>query len=623
MLGVLGALGCGGGSSGGGGGSLNFRPVWEQRALGSGTGASASAPPASLPRASFGPNLPAAVKTIRIAFDSDAGQRCCLAVDPTLLPIDPVSGRRFLVLSQLPGGGATVSLAGFAADFAPTADAVEACPTDPPGAGQACDPSRVAAPSFQSDAHRVNVVSGIQTEAGDIPVFAIPFILDLSPDVGATATNPVAVTFTVVDAATGIDQQSVSVAVTQNDQSAPAAPLTLTPCDDTTGSPCSAAGALRVSGFRVARQRQTLQSGDATAQIQARNLAAPPRALDLSYSFSVQGGGVATPTPVGTPGRVVIVRPGGSIASAARAAPPGSTIVVAPGLYAPVDLTSGNLQGPITLLADVSGIQTDSAAAPVTISVRGGTAGIHLAGQSNVTVDGFSVRGATSAGVLVEQSDGVIVQNCTVTGTRGDGILFDSSSSALAFNNVVLGNSASGIQVRGSSDVRLINNTLYQNQDAGIVVGDATDPSTAIMVRNNIVNLNTPTGLTADPATDGYDADYNLNTDGYGAETPAGSHDIIGNIANPLFIAPTREDFHLAKGLSGSQSPAVNAGDPDIEAEILGALGRRTTQTDGSIDAAPVDLGYHYPAVPPTPTPKPKPTRTSTSTPTKTATARS
>jgi parallel beta-helix repeat protein len=245
------------------------------------------------------------------------------------------------------------------------------------------------------------------------------------------------------------------------------------------------------------------------------------------------------------------VRPGGSIASAARAAPPGSTIVVAPGLYAPVDLTSGNLQGPITLLADVSGIQTDSAAAPVTISVRGGTAGIHLAGQSNVTVDGFSVRGATSAGVLVEQSDGVIVQNCTVTGTRGDGILFDSSSSALAFNNVVLGNSASGIQVRGSSDVRLINNTLYQNQDAGIVVGDATDPSTAIMVRNNIVNLNTPTGLTADPATDGYDADYNLNTDGYGAETPAGSHDIIGNIANPLFIAPTREDFHLAKGLSG------------------------------------------------------------------------
>ena len=625
-LSVLGALGCGGGSSSGGsGGSLNFRPVWEQRSLLGGTSAAIDNQSVSVPRGSFGPDLPAAVRTIRIDFDSDAGQRCCLAVDPTQLPVDPVSGRRFLVLSDLAGGGATIGLAGFATNFAPADAAVAICPSDPPGAGQACDPSRIAAPSFQSDPQRVNIISGIETAAGDIPVFAVPFLLSLSPDVDSSIPNPVAVMFTIADAASGIDSQSVSVDVTQNSQPAPAVPLTLTQCDDATASPCSAAGELHVTGFRVVRPPQTLQVGSVAVNIHARNLAATPRTLDLSYQFSAEAA-VATPTPIATrtptgapTPLVVIVRPGASIAAAAKAAPPGSTILVAPGVYAAVELRAGDLRGPVTLVGDVSGLQTNSSAAPVTINVRGGAAGIHLSEQSDVTVDSFTIRGAASAGVLVQQSAGIIVQNCTIASTRGDGMLIDSSSNALALDNLIFGNSGSGIQVRGSSEVQLINNTLYQNHDGGIGIGDPTLPSNSILVRNNIVNLNTPSGLLADPSTAGYDSDYNLNTDGYGADTPPGAHDIMGSIANPLFIAPAREDFHLANGLSGSQSPAVNAGDPAIDAEIADALDQRTTQTDGSADVSPVDLGYHYPAVQPTPTPKAKPTRT----PTPTATARS
>jgi parallel beta-helix repeat protein len=573
-------------------------------------------------RGSFGPDLPAAVKTIRIAFDSDAGQRCCLAVDPTQLPVDPVSGRHFLVLSDLAGGGATVGLAGFATNFAPADATVATCPSDPPGAGQACDPSRVAAPSFQSDPQRVNIISGIETAAGDIPVFAVPFLLNLGPDAGSSVPNPIAVSFTVADATSGIDSQSVRVDVTQNNQPAPAVPLTLTPCDDATSSPCSAAGELHVTGFRVVRPPQTLQLGDVGVHVHAGNLAATPRTLDLSYQFSAENAAATptvdrtrTPTGAPTPGGVVIVRPGASIAAAAKAAPPGSIILVAPGVYAAVELRAGDLRGPVTLIADVSGLQTNSSAAPVTINVRGGAAGIRLSEQSGVTVDGFTIRGAASAGVLVQQSAGIIVQNCTVTSTRGDGMLIDGSSNALALDNLIFGNSGSGIQVHGSSDVRVINNTLYQNQDSGIVIGDPTLPSSSILVRNNIANRNTPAGLKADPSTEGYDSDYNLNTDGYGADTPTGAHDIIGNIANPLFIAPALEDFHLS---SGSQSPAVNAGDPAIDAEIADALDQRTTQTDGSADVSPVDLGYHYPAVQPTPTPKPKPTRTPTPRPTAT-----
>ena len=616
-LAVVAVTGCGGGSSSGGsGGSLNFRPVWEQRGLQPEVvGQRAS----SFPRGSFGPNLPAAVKTIRITFDSDAGQRCCLAVDPTQLPIDPNSGRRFLVLADLASGGATVGLAGFATDFAPTDAAVTACPSDPPGAGQSCDPTRVAAPSFLSDGQRVNIIGGAENDAGDIPVYAVPFVLNLAPDAGSNVVNPVAVTFTVADAASGIDAQSVRVDVMQNNQSAPNAALTLTPCDDSGANLCSVDGALRVAGFQVVRAPQTLQVGTVGVHVQARNLAATPRTLDLSYQFGVQNGpATPTPIPVSTPvPQTIIVRPGSSISDAAKIAPAGSLIIVAPGLYTPVNLGSGDLKGPITLVADVSGLQTASSAAPVTINVRGSSPGIHLSGVSDVTVDGFTVRGATDAGVLIEQSAGITVQNCIVTDSRGDGVRVEGSSSALVFDSLLFGNSGSGIQVIGSGDVRLINNTLYQNKGSGILVGDATLPSSAIFVRNNIVNLNTPTGLQTDPSTDGYDSDYNLTTDAYGADTPTGEHDIVGDIANPLFIAPAREDFHLANGVSGSQSPAFDAGDPAIDADIANALDQRTTQTDGSVDLPPVDLGYHYPAVQPTPTPRPKPTRTPTPTATK------
>jgi len=615
IAGVLGALGCGGSSSGSGGGSLNFRPVWEQRGVAGGTSAAASGETTSVTRGSFGVDLPGAVKTVRISFDSDAGLHCCLAVDPTTLPIDPGTGRRFLVLDQLPTGGATVALAGFAVNFAPIANEVAACPTDPAGSGQACDPTRIAPASFLSDPQRVNIAGGTETNAGDIPVFAVPFVFNLNPDVGSNTVNPVTATFTVADAASGIDSQSVSYDIAQ----ASSATLTLTACDDATNTKCSSGGALHVAGLKVVRQAQALPLGDATAHIGARNLATTPRTLDFSYAFSVQAS-LPTPSPTGTPaGDVLVVHPGASISDIARSARAGSTLFVEPGVYAPIALGAGDLRGPITLIADVNGSHSESPAAAVTISVRGNVPGIELSGVSNVTIDGFSVRGGSGAGVLVEQSTNVAVQNCLITSSRGDGVELDGSSSVLALNNLVFGNSGSGILVRGSSDVRVINNTLYRNQAAGISVGDAAQPSNAIMLRNNIVNLNTPVGLTADPSTSGYDADYNLNTDGYGTDTPQGVDDVIGNIANPLFIAPTLEDFHLARGLSGSQSPAADAGDPNIDAEVAAALGQRTTQTDGSADSPPIDLGYHYPAVPPTPTPlPPRPSRTPTRSPTPT-----
>ena len=98
-------------------------------------------------------------------------------------------------------------------------------------------------------------------------------------------------------------------------------------------------------------------------------------------------------------------------------------------------------------------------------------------------------------------------------------------------------------------------------------------------------------------------ADFNLNTNGYDG-TDAGPNDIA---ADPLFIFPSGGDFHLA-----SSSRAIDSGTDAIDADLVSQLEQLSTQTDGSLDTVPLDLGYHYVAPIPTPTKVPKPTRTGT-----------
>lgn len=599
---LLSVIGCGGGSSGGGeGGGLNFRPVWEQRGLTTGTGGGAQA--TQVTRGSFGPDLPASVQTIRIIFESDAGTECCLAAVTSRLPVDPVSGRKYLVLDALPRGGATVVLAGFPADFAPVDSDMMACPTEPLGVGDPCDVSRVATPSFESAAQRVSIIGGAVTDAGDIPVFAVPFILNPNPGIGGAAPNPVSIAMTIVDAASGIASPSVGLDVVQDGVSAGSAALTLTACDDATSTPCSSGGVLDVSGFQVVRAQQTLTVGAAEVRVQAQNLASPPQSLDFTYPFTVNEAPPMEITPTPIP-QTIIVRPGTDITDVAKRAPAGAKLIVAPGVYAPVSLGPGDLRGAIELFADVTGLLTDSPAAAVVINTRGAVPAVELVGQTGVTVDGFTLRGGAGAGLLVQGSVATTIRNCVITDSRGDGIRIESSNVALLFNNLLFGNSESAIRVRATNDLRVINNTMYGNRQFGLLAGDIDAPSSALEVKNNIFNQNTPGGIEVDASTGAYDANFNLNTDGYGASTPAGPNDIVDlSPNNPLFIAPNREDFHLAQGLSGSTSRAIDAGDPATDAVLVDALVERTTQSDGTLDTPPVDLGYHY--VPPAPTPTP------------------
>lgn len=322
----------------------------------------------------------------------------------------------------------------------------------------------------------------------------------------------------------------------------------------------------------------------------------------------------ASPTP--TQQMEFIVRGGASIAAAAKRAPAGSTIIVAPGNYAPVVLQGGDLQGAITLFADVTGEFTDSLPAQVVIDARGQLAAVSLTDQEfEVVVDGFTLRGGSKAGALVVRSPGTVIADCTMTRNSGDGVRLDQSDGSFIFNNLIWENSAAGLNVRNTADAFVINNTVYRSHNGGIAVVSSTDA----VVENNIFNKNSPAGIIVDSASTGYAGNFNLNTDGYGEGTPAGANDIVGGSADPQFIFPSGGDFHLS-----ASSPAIDAGDFSTDPELVAELGDRTTQTDGTLDAAPVDLGFHYLApeafATPTPVPPPTVTRTATRRPTPTRT---
>jgi len=319
----------------------------------------------------------------------------------------------------------------------------------------------------------------------------------------------------------------------------------------------------------------------------------------------------APPTDTPTPETVMIsVFPGQSIVAAARNAPDGAIVVVAPGSYRSVILHPGDLQGSLTLFADVTGEFTNSAAAPVTIlASKGEEAAFQAFSQSALDIDGFTLRGGTRAAFVCGGCSGVTVLDCVVSDSSGDAIRLDGSDSMLVFNNLLVGNRGAGVRAIGSTNLQVINNTIYNNTSNGIFLSGG---STDAFVVNNILEKNTPVGIAVDLSSlTGFFGDFNLNTNGYSGPSP-GPHDTA---ADPLFIFPAGGDFHVAAG-----SQAIDSGTGAIDAVLLGELEQLTTQTDGSLDTPPLDLGYHYIAPIPTPTRAPRATRTATPTATRTRT---
>ncbi len=346
------------------------------------------------------------------------------------------------------------------------------------------------------------------------------------------------------------------------------------------------------------------------------------------------GSSGASPTPVPvTPSAPTQtpIRPGGNsddILVALRGAAPGSTVLVAPGTYQALNITASDVQGPVTLLADVTG--ASESVGGVTISAVDSQnlptdSAISVTGVTGLTIDGITAQGGTRQAILVQDSLDTTVRNCVVRNSRGDGVFIQSSDGTVLFDNLAYQNKGAGLRVYTSNNIQVFNNTVYGNSKAGIYVGTTAAPSTGVVAENNIIDGNVGVGIAVE---DGNDAigDYNLNTDGYTSDTLIGSHDID---ANPLFDSPMTAPatFHLAPQLDDctNGSPAINAGDPNTSADFIAMLQQRSTQANGMLDcvgtlccvtasASPtptiidlqpgqVDLGYHYPGTPPTPVP--------------------
>jgi hypothetical protein len=265
--------GCGGGSSiGGSEAGLQANAVWQQRrALASRAALTANGQVQPPEGGGFGPELPASVATVRILFEAQNGYRCCVAVDPDGITPDPDTGQRQVIVRPLPDGPGSVQIAGFPGGLAAAPPGVtERCPTDPDNVGSDCAAGILDTPSFASDPAPVVIVPGELTDAGDIPVPSVPFLIATrsSPSPGASVDSPVAVGFTVVDASVSVDPTSVMASLVPQSGGSAALDLDLTPCDDLGGNdPCSEGGALGVSGFHAASAPQALPQGSARVEI--------------------------------------------------------------------------------------------------------------------------------------------------------------------------------------------------------------------------------------------------------------------------------------------------------------------------------------------------------------------
>jgi hypothetical protein len=221
---LLGASGCGGGGGSAregavpdSGADLALRALWQQDLV-----SQAATSTGPVPDATFDTPIPAAVETVRIIFRSTAGTTapdeiaaCCTAVDAAAARADP--SLRNVVLGSLPAGSGTVRISGFLSPTAPSDGIGVAC-VGPSGSmiGASCSSAPAqTSPSYDSEPIDVTIRSGQRSDAGDIEIPAVPFIVEgtLMPSNGILAdiTGPVTFAFTMADAVSDIADVTLSI----------------------------------------------------------------------------------------------------------------------------------------------------------------------------------------------------------------------------------------------------------------------------------------------------------------------------------------------------------------------------------------------------------------------------
>lgn len=297
-----------------------------------------------------------------------------------------------------------------------------------------------------------------------------------------------------------------------------------------------------------------------------------------------------------------------SIARAASIALTNYTVIVGPGVYGGgiTAARDGRMPSGLMFLADPTGEMTDDAPGAVVVdaSAANPSAGFSISGAKDGIIDGFTIRGARDAGIVLKSgSDGFVVTNCRVQGNDGIGIRVQDSASVLVFNNLIYGNGRTGIVIggtqRGSPDARIYSNTIADNNpldlpnERGITVGTTDAASPRARVYNNIVQSNggdVSIKVVAKPRSDiGYTANFNLVLLGnYSPASIRGSNDIH---EYAQFRNAAEGDYALLPA-----SPALDQNNllPGLATGLSQQLREKTT-TGLSLDGGSLDLGYHFP----------------------------
>lgn len=286
----------------------------------------------------------------------------------------------------------------------------------------------------------------------------------------------------------------------------------------------------------------------------------------------------------------------------------GATIVAGPGVYAEGDISIKNYSGFVSFVGDPSGRLTGDVPGPVLVDATGYDTGFVFLNGGPVTIRGFHVTGAKTAGIQVRAgADDALVEDNVVFSNERRGIEVFGGHRGMVRNNLVYANGTGGIRITESENSSVINNTVYGNGETGVLIGAtyALGGAPGTTVSRNIIAGN-GTGLMVTPNSldgAGYFGSFNIvsGTNPFAASTPRSESDFL---ADPLFVNPAGadgrlggagfadDDFHL-KQSNGIVSPAV-----DLELEAFDKLAGGSTRSDGLPDLGAADAGYHYPFLP-------------------------
>ena len=239
--------------------------------------------------------------------------------------------------------------------------------------------------------------------------------------------------------------------------------------------------------------------------------------------------------------------PGTAFASIRHAAEslgnPGDQVIVGPGTFKEGDIApahSGYGGHLIEFLADSSGVSTGDPAGPVVITPQAPrTTGFLLAGRHHVLIDGFTVVGATDAGIQVRadvtgvDSSDVTVRNTEVRDCVKRGLDITAAGIVTVENNLTAGNGSSGISIDGvagvGATVAVSGNDTHSNNSHGLFVTDAVGG----VISGNQSTDNMENGIllraSSNVAIDGNSVSG--NHDGIGAGTGTTATDLVGVVS--------------------------------------------------------------------------------------------